>query len=205
MDEINKNKQNPVFWILIGVFIPLLAAVFPLLFDYFKNSSSLEYTYKGPIRIDDANGIKDINAYQIILINEGNIVENDIEFYLPNNVNEEKVKINSNMPYKLKNKGGYSIVYLNKLRPSEKFDFSIVNLEGRYLSDYDFDKLRIVSKENTAKYVGLSEELYIVFRFGSFLLIFLLILFFILAIYFDFFESKEKKEKRILEEIDKLK
>lgn len=204
MDTLKKDKQNPFFWILIGVFIPLLAAVLPLVFDYIKNNSSLEYTFKGPIRIDNANGYNDINAYQITLINEGNIIENDIEIFLPNKVDDKKVKVNSNLPYKFNSKDNYSIIYIEKLRPSEKLDFSLVNLEGSYLSDYSFDKMRIVSKENTATYVGLDQDLYYIYRFCTLLLVLLFLLFIFLSIYIEHFESKEKKEKRILDEIEKL-
>lgn len=207
MDVIS-DKRSVLLYVSIGVLIPLLAALIPYGYKYLFPEYNLTFT------LDNQVQVQNFNALQITVANNGEKLEKNVEVILKKNgleiFSKDKaelkplVNVLPDKDYKFEEGSSSYILNFGNLRPREKFSVSILG-EGIAAPRFYEQSVSVRSEDNIAKMDKPSEFLQIAYpvTFWSFLLI--LAFGVIGGIYQDYFESKEKREARLLKEIDKLK
>lgn len=206
--------------LLIGILIPLVAASVPWLLEKFSLPHDLQYSYEGPIVT------KEGFAYTVTIENHGTQTEENVEIWLPIPIlylgsykigtdgktvkKTEKdpiVAIDVSIPSTQKGtEDNKSIVEISSLRPKEtaKISVLVASKNASFISEHNLHKIRIVSK-NTVGVVNQPDEFLGFFHkmiISLFALLFLAALAY--SVYYEYFMSREKKEKYLLEQIDKL-
>jgi len=205
--------------LVLGVMIPLLAAVMPWLMDRVFPNNSLIYTFRGPISAEK------FIALELIIENSGRKAEKNIEAFIPatiyKSVDIEKMNdgsaklvekspdivMESNSPTaKISNDEKSIIVKIDSLKPEEKASVKIFIYGSRVLIfEHELKSIRITSQDVMAKFDGLSDfELYM-YKASAWLLILIILFLITYSFYYEKLMSREAKEKYLLELIDKLK
>jgi hypothetical protein len=219
----NDRTDNTSYWKLIsfllaGILIPLIAASIPWLLEHFSPKDSLTYTYNGPIKT------KQSIALSITVINQGSETQENIEVWIPlhimSSINTKKngdgtieiikkkpdIFLETSLPSKLsEQRENKYFVEFESLRPNETVNITIfVNADSILLFESELKKMRVVSRNSIAVSEQTNEMTYELYKAGSFILIFLIIIGFIWSIYYEYFMPFEKKEKYLLKQIDEL-
>jgi hypothetical protein len=219
----NDRTDTTSYWKLIsfllaGILIPLIAASTPWLLEHFLSNDSLTYTYNGPIKT------KKSIALSITVVNQGSKTQENIEVWIPlqimsavnTNINKDgrieivekkpDVFLETSLPFKLseQRKNKYFIEF-ESLRPNESVDITIfVSADTIFLYESELKKMRIVSRSSIAVSEQKDQMSFELYRAGSLVLVFLIIIGFIWGIYYEYFMPFEKKEKYLLKQIDEL-
>ncbi|KHG34759.1 hypothetical protein [Sulfurospirillum sp. MES] len=224
MENSTSQNSNIKFLsgIIIGILIPLLASVMPWLINRIFPDNALIYSFQGPI------SVKNSLSLEFLIENRGNKAEEKIEAWIPIkiysttkterdkdgkiNIIEVKPKIlmESDSPLtKLEERKDDLLLTIDSIKPKEKVSIKlfIYNESGSiYLSSYSLERVRVTSKDVLAVYDnGPSKEVLYMYKIATWILIFIIILFFSYAIYYENIMPREKKEKYLLDQIDKLK
>lgn len=220
----NTNNQSTSHAKLIGVFvlgimIPLLAAVMPWLMDRIFPQNSLTYTFQGPISAEK------FIALELFIENNGTKAEQNIEAFIPAKIIKtadyevakngtiktvEKmpdIVMESNSPTaKLSHDENNIIIKIDSLKPEEKASVKLFIYGGRALIfESELKNSRITSQDVLAKYGAPSEiELYI-YKAGTWLFILFILFVILYGFYYEKLMPREAKEKYLLQQIDKLK
>jgi hypothetical protein len=207
MDVIS-DKRSVLLYVSIGILIPLLAALIPYGYKYLFPEYNLTFT------LDSHVQVRNFNALQLTVANNGEKLEKNVEVILKKNGLEifsknnaelkPLVNVSPDKEYKFEESSSSFILNFGNLRPGEKFSVSVLG-EGIAGPRFYKESISVRSEDNIARVDMPSEFLQIAYpvSFWSFLLF--LAFGVIGGIYQDYFESKEKREARLLKEIDKLK
>jgi len=221
MSDVSTSQWKILNVLLLGVLIPLIAAAVPWMLDRVSLPHDLEYTFSGPVTT------KSGFAYTVLVHNAGKQPEDNIEVWLPvpatakldydlqSNGRLDKtetkphIDIEVSIPFTQRASSEDSrvqIVEIPSLRSNESASIAVLAAGGDigYLNDFQLKQLRIVSKEAVGKLKEPSEELAFLYKMGSWLFLFFFVLLIGYGIYYEHFMSHEKKEKYLLEQIDKL-
>lgn len=208
-----------VSFLLAGILIPLAASAMPWLLDNVFNKNSLKYTYQGPITIPGAT------AYSIVVENSGRKTEEDIEIWLPlregiyfedelqkngeTKLIQKPVKVVTQTSIPIlssEQKAGERVFKLKSLRPNENIEITVFTIGGMdFLSKYQLEKLRVTSTDTIGVSAQPDDAIILLYKAAFWLLISLLVLGVLWGFYYENLMSREKKEKYLLEQIDKLK
>lgn len=98
------------------------------------------------------------------------------------------------------------IVTIPSLRPSEVASVQVLASGGDigYLSDFQLGQLRIVSNDTVATLSEPNDDLAFLYKIGTWLFLIFFLVLFAYSVYFEHFMPHEKKEKYLLQQIDKL-
>jgi hypothetical protein len=101
---------------------------------------------------------------------------------------------------------GILVVQIPSLRPSEKVSISVLAAGGEigYLTDFQLNQLRIVSKDTIGKLNKPDEDLEFFYKMGSWLFVIFFLFLISYGVYYEYWMPHEKKEKYLLGQIDKL-
>jgi len=116
------------------------------------------------------------------------------------------ITVDTQAPAKTSKEGDWIVVSLADLRPNESIDVSVMSefIDLTIFRDTEPSGISVKSEENLAQYTGPSEITDIIYRFGFWMFIILMVLIFIAAIYQQHFMDPRRREEMILKEIDKL-
>ena len=203
---------------VLGILIPLLAAAMPWLMERVFPQNSITYTFQGPI-----SGDKFV-ALELKIENNGRKVEQDIEAYIPANIfksaeiEKDKsglVKMIEKSPNVIMESNAPSakmvfdekniVVKIDSIKPEEKVSIKIFIYGGSALVfESELRRARITSQDILAKYASPSDiEIYI-YKVGTWLLILYFVVTLAYSFYYEKIMSREEKEKRLLQQIDRL-
>lgn len=221
MSDQSTSQWKIVNVLLLGVLIPIIAAAVPWILDRMSLPHDLKYTVSGPVTT------KVGFAYSVRVNNNGKQPENDVEIWLPVPATarvsydfqkngkletlEEKpiVQVDVSVPStKRVNTDDKQVLIIDipSLRPNEQAEISVLAAGGYigYLTDFQLERLRIVSKESIGKHDEPNKELEFFYKIGSWLFLFFFVFLIGYGIYYEYIMPHEKKEKYLLEQIDKL-
>jgi len=213
--ERQKFKLS-VLSLWVGILIPILVAIIPIAIKYVIPEHKLEYAVVGPIQVDETSAI------QIEITNRGEKAEKNVRVWIrvdAYTLGTEKagdapkgpppIQVSSSGRHTLTREGEYHVISVGDLRPSESVTLSLL-LRGIHL----VGSLRTASKwfsiksdDRVARITGPGEDSFATFAypFGFWMFIVLMLLMGVYALYYEYLMPPEKKEKLILEQIDKLK
>lgn len=209
-----------ISFLLAGILIPLAAAAVPWLLERIAPGDNLTYTFIGPI--ESASGVA--VAVAITVTNEGRTPQTNVEVWVPLRLNpaietrtkrdgsidlvetKQQVIFEASSPYtSVKEDGDHHVVKFASLRPKEAIDISaFVVGKHAHIYEYELERLRIVSDSAVAVNTKPSDEEFLFYRAGTWLFIFLFALGFFWSLYYEFLMPFAKKEKYLLDQIDKL-
>ncbi|HYE35549.1 hypothetical protein [Methylocaldum sp.] len=221
MSDQSTSQWKILNVLLIGVLIPLVAAAVPWLLERISLPHDLQYTFSGPVTT------KAGFAYSVVVDNKGKQPENDLEVWLPvpatarldydfqkdgrfiKSETKPIVQVEVSIPSTQKISGEDKrvlIVEIPSLRPNESASISVLAAGGDigYLADYQLKQLRIVSKDAVGKLNEPDEALEFLYKVGSWLFLMFFVFLISYGVYYEYFMPHEKKEKYLLEQIDKL-
>jgi len=221
MSDQSTSQWKIVNVLLLGVLIPIVAAAVPWILERVSLPHDLEYTVSGPVTT------KLGFAYSVRVNNNGKQPENDVEVWLPVPAtarvsydfqkngklatSEEKpiVQVDVSVPSTKRVSADDKqvlIIDIPSLRPNEQAAISVLAAGGDigYLTDFQLERLRIVSKESIGKHDEPNKELEFFYKMGSWLFLIFFVFLICYGIYYEYIMPHEKKEKYLLEQIDKL-
>lgn len=119
---------------------------------------------------------------------------------------KQNVIFDTSPPYKdIKEEGDYRVVTFASLRPKESIAIAgFVFGRTAFIHEYELERLRVVSDSAVAVDAKPSEEAFLFYRAGTLLFIFLFAVGFSWSIYYEYLMPFAKKEKYLLDQIDKL-
>lgn len=207
----DKEFRSKVLYVCIGVLIPIIAALIPYGFKFLFPEHDLNYSIINKARVEN------FKIVQIQIENNGEKLERHIEVILKKDIFLTLPEENKLSPlittkpdtlYEVSETLDSYVINLGNLRPNEKLNLSVLSEAIAYSefgTKFGEDIVLVRSEENTGRLKEPSKFLQEVypFTFWSFVLLMAVVL--IGGIYQDYFESKEKREARLLKELDKLK
>lgn len=222
MPEQNSSQTSIAKYLgifIIGVMVPLAATIMPWAIERVFPPDVLTFSFNGPI------SAKKFVALEFIITNRGSKVEKNIEARIPVIMyNKSEIKhlkngtikviekspeiiMESSVPStKISRADKMLILKINSLKPTEKAKIKLLIYNGDALIfDNELEKTRVTSENVLGQYDGISEIEQYVYKAGTWLFIFLFLLLIIYSIYYEYFMSREKKEKYLLDQIDKFK
>ena len=221
MSDSSTSQWKIVNILLLGVLIPLVAAAVPWVLERVSLPHDLQYTFSGPVVT------KQGFAYALEVENKGKQPEDDLEIWLPvpassrfdydvqkdgrmvKSETKPLIQVEVSIPSTKKvNKEneGILVVQIPSLRPSEKVSISVLAAGGEigYLTDFQLNQLRIVSKDTIGKLNKPDEDLEFFYKMGSWLFVIFFLFLISYGVYYEYWMPHEKKEKYLLGQIDKL-
>ena len=116
------------------------------------------------------------------------------------------ITVDTQAPAKTSMEGDWIVVSLADLRPNESINVSVMSefIDITMFGGDEPSGISVKSEENLAQYTGSSEIMGVIYQFGFWMFIILMIVIFIVAIYQQHFMDPKKREEMILNEIDKL-
>lgn len=213
-----KHIRISIISVWVGILIPIVAAIIPYAIGYFTPEHKLEFQLVGPI------SVKGTQALQINISNNGGKVEKGVKVWLksfptyelPDSLRPkgEKKKeptdllaVDSKTNVTVTKDRDYYVLSVGDIRPKEEVSISIVARESR-LALHGFrdsvSGLEVKSDEHIAGFKGLSVFEEVLYPFGFWMFVILMVLILILAFYQEYFMDPKTREKMILKEIDKL-
>ena len=207
-----------ISFLLAGILIPLVAASLPWVLENLFPRASLSYSIQGPITSENTA------AFEIRIKNDGRSTEENIEVWVPLQLisslvresqkdgtvrlvdQEPRVIFESSVPAQaIEMHEGRRVLKFTSLRPGETITISGFAYGGRVLlSKYDLERLRVVSTGAVGVNDTPSDLLFLLYRTGAWVLVALVLAGFAYSIYYEYFMPLAKKEKYLLEQIDKL-
>lgn len=214
MSEQKTKFRFSIISLWIGILIPIIAALIPYTLKYIAPEHKLDYQLVGPIIIDRTTAIK------LIIKNKGEKTEKNVHIRIKGDqlpalfnrghslkVSASDIKVESEAKYSTSIEGEYHIISLGDLRPRESITLSVL-LNGSLSligSPYAPKFFAIKSDDHIAEIKGEPDILAEVFYpFGFWMFVLLMILIGVYAIYYEYFMDPKKKEKMILDAIEKL-
>lgn len=215
-DSGTGSHWKAISFLLVGILIPLATAALPWLLENVFVGDSLKYSFQGPVVS------KEDLAFEISVQNEGRKTQNDVEVWIPLRIIKSfsaeakdgarlidkgpQITIDSSVPPdQVEELDERRVLKFSALRPNESLTISVFVLGGgALLSSYDLEKLRVVSSETVGVYLRPSEEIFFLYRTGAWLLVAFVLAVISYGIYYDYFMPLAKKEKYLMEQIDKL-
>ena len=221
MADSSTSQWKMLSILLLGILIPLLAAAVPWLLDRVSKAHDLEYKYSGPVTT------KTGFAYSVFVHNDGQQPEQNVQLWLPvpatpsQDYDVQKngilkttetpplVNIDVSVPstHKPSSKDpSVRLVSIPSLRPDETASVQVLAAGGDigYLSEFQLKQLRIVSKDTIGILDQPSDEFAFLYKMGTWLFLLFFLLMGCYSVYFEYFMPREKKEKYLLQQIDKL-
>jgi hypothetical protein len=210
MSEINQN-QSKLLYIAIGILVPIIAALVPYAYKYCFPEHELNYS------ILSSTQVKEFKSVSLQLVNNGENVEKHVtvliqksEFTTPEKygyLDNFLLDIEPKLKYNLSETADYIVVGLGNLRPREKLDISFIspNLAASFSSWSSFHEgnfLTIKSDDNLAKLIVPSDFLEFFYPVSFWTMSLLIAITIILGLYFEYFQSKDHKKKRINKSIE---
>ena len=214
MSELKPRHRLNVLQIWVGILIPILAVSIPYIIKYAFPEHKLVYEKVGPITVDR------ITAVELIIENGGGKPERNVKIWIKKNnliakldkldkgqIISPEIVIDTKAKYTLNRDENYHIISLGDLRPKELITITIL-LRGYYnlFSSYSkYQELSIKSDDNIAESREGPEIFNFLYPFGFWMFVLLMVLIGIYGIYYEYLMDPKKKEKLILDQIDKLK
>lgn len=221
MADSSSSQWKMLSILLVGIMIPLLAAAVPWLLDRALKAHDLEYTYSGPVMT------KGGFAYSLIIRNNGEQPEQNVQLWLPVPATPTRgydvqkngtlkttetpptVNIDVSVPssQKLSDKDpSVRLVSIPSLRPDEAASIQVLAAGGDigYLSDFQLQQIRIVSNDTVGILDQPSDEFAFLYKIGTWLFLIFFVFMGCYSFYYEYFMPRAKKEKYLLQQIDKL-
>jgi hypothetical protein len=221
MSDSSTSQWKIINVLLLGVLIPLVAATVPWVLERVSLPHDIQYLFSGPVTT------KQGFAYALEVENKGRQPEENLEIWLPvpassrfdydvqkdgkmvKSETKPLIQVEVSIPstQKVNNENErILVVQIPSLRPSEKVSISVLAAGGEigYLTDYQLNQLRIVSKDTVGKLNKPNIELEFFYKIGSSLFVIFFIFLISYGAYYEYWMPHEKKEKYLLEQIDKL-
>lgn len=203
----------------VGILIPIIAALIPFGLSYFSPEYRLEFQLVGPI------SAKGTQALQLVVGNNGGKVEKNVTVWLksypglelPDSLRPkgEKKKepsdllaVDSKVNVTVRKEGDYYVLSLGDIRPKEEVSIGVVAREVTLAITGWRDTvsgLEVKSDEHIGGFKGKSVFDEVLYPFGFWMFVILMVLILVLAFYQEYFMDSKTREKMILKEIDKLK
>jgi len=212
MAQEKQQLRLSVLSLWVGILIPIVAALIPVAFEYLMPEHKLEYELLGPIEV------KRNTALRVEIRNKGEKVEKNLRVWiradpLPEILSKlggEKnipppIQVSSPTKHSISREGDYHVIAFGDIRPNEKVTASIL-LRGSYYLGSRADMLSIKSDDRIAEDAKPDEPSFLefIYPFGFWMFVIFMILMGAYAIYFEYLMDPKKKEKYILDQIDKL-
>lgn len=221
MTDSSTSQWKMLSILLLGILIPLLAAAVPWLLDRVSKAHDLEYTYSGPVVT------KGGFAYSLFVRNNGQQPEQDVQLWLPVPATPSRdydvqkngilkttetppiVNIDVSVPSTQKPSSkdpGVRVVSIPSLRPGETTSVQVLAAGGDigYLSEFQLKQIRIVSNDTVGTLDEPSDEFAFLYKMGTWLFLIFFAFMGCYSIYFEYFMPHARKEKYLLQQIDKL-
>jgi hypothetical protein len=207
-----KQFKISVITLLVGILIPILAALIPYGMKYAIPEHRLDYTLSGPL------SVKGTKIISLKIKNGGEKLEKNVRVSLHLNYaysisvdskkkTEELVKVDTQVPFTLEREKDWIVIALGDIRAKDSLDLSVLSdyIDVTLYSYAGPSGITIKSEENVAQLDTPSEFLAFMYPFGFWMFVLLMVLIFIAGIYQQHFMDPKKREELILKEIDKLK
>ncbi|MBB1287665.1 hypothetical protein H5085_02465 [Pseudoalteromonas sp. SR43-6] len=220
---VDSENKGSSYWklasfLLIGILIPLTAALTPWLLEQISPKNNLSFKYVEPISTDTSL------ALSVTILNAGSDTQKNIEVWLPFSVLSitrtevgDDGKLNVFIPkpvIELETSIPYSsaelidsnyLLKFESLRPNESISIKVISTGTKVFSNrYELESMRIVSQDVIATVDQPTDTQYQLYRTGSIILVVLIFLFLSWAIYYEYLMPNEQKEKYLLKQIDEL-
>lgn len=201
----------------VGILIPIVAVLIPLAVRYLSPEHKLEYEVTGPIQVEG------LTALRVEIRNQGEKVEKNVKTWIKVDATaavlaklegEKKspplIQVSSSAKYSLSRDGDHHVIEFGDIRPNEKVTASLLlrgshySLIGnRYAAEYfsikSDDRVAQNAKSDTPSFLDF------MYPFVFWMFVILMVLMGAYAIYYEYMMDPRKKEKYILDQIDKLK
>lgn len=226
MAESEQNETPPdsasrwklISFLLAGVLIPIMASLLPWIAEHWVPENRLTYSIAGPISAPNAG------SFSLEVRNSGRSPQSNLEIWIPLRVsprvesktlpngrielNEVKPNIileTSTEPSKKVTKDNFTVLYFEKVRPDESIKISLFHIGGGvFLSEYELERMRIVSDNTFAKLDKPDEDIVFMYKVGSILFAFFLLLVIGYGIYYEKFMPVSKKRAELIKQLEKL-
>lgn len=214
--KMRQNRWN-LLSILVGALLTISAALIPYAIKYVSPDYRFEYDVFGPI-VAAHNTVLRFN-----ISNNGEKIEQDVRVFLKfdavraNQDKNEKnpyagipiLQVSSTSKADIREEGDGYIIAFGDLRSKDKISASVI-LRGDFpyiASKYIHDQLQVKSKDRVAENISKGNDEFIDFMypFGFWLFAVFFVVMMVYSIYYEYFMNPEKKEKLILDAINKLK
>lgn len=204
-----KEFRSIFLYVCIGILIPIIAALIPFGYKIYFPEYDLNFSL-----VNKAN-VKTFKVLQLQIANNGEKLEKQVEVIIKKDVFAQfsesldrlppLVDISPETKYKLSENNNSYILNIGNMRPGEKINLSVLS---ENISMYEYGEPSIISvrsEENTARLNSSSDLLEDIYPFTFWSFVLLITFGVVGGIYQEYFEGKEKREARLLKEIDKIK